>query len=307
MLGVHHGGTVLAGGRGLCDTLFVHLFVWTSRRWSSWSGRSPRSMTPATTPRRWPRRRRRRHGCGRGSTGATCRSPRASQRSMRCAEQALARAGRTSTRDVNRVVERVSTTNRVPELGASLSAGAVSAGHVDVVGDVLRSCEPAVRDVLASEGAWIARRAAALTPQELRRELGAEVRQLETDGGMARLERQRRACRVRSWVDRDGMWCFHGSSTPRPASSCTSGSSPRPSSCSPRPFPPTRPTTRSNARGSCAPMPWSPWSTATGLRSGCPRSSPSSTPPPPMPTAIPPSTGDCRSSFPHACCTTCSG
>ena len=41
-------------------------------------------------------------------------------------------------REVNRVVERVSTTERVPELGASLSAGAVSAGHVDVVGDVLR-------------------------------------------------------------------------------------------------------------------------------------------------------------------------
>ena len=111
---------------------------------------------------------------------------------------------------MNRVVERVSTTERVPELGASLAAGAVSGGHIDVVGDVLRSCEPAVRDLLLSEGAWIARRAAVLTPKELRRELGAEVRQLETDGGLARLDRQRRACRVRSWVDRDGMWCFHG-------------------------------------------------------------------------------------------------
>ena len=31
---------------------------------------------------------------------------------------------------------------------------------------------------------------------------------------MARLERQRRACRVRSWVDRDGMWRFHGQFDP---------------------------------------------------------------------------------------------
>jgi hypothetical protein len=126
----------------------------------------------------------------------------------------LALAGRTSTKDVNRVVARVLTTERVPELGASLSEGVVSAGHVDVVGDVLRSCEPALRDLLVSEGAWIARRAAVLTPQQLRRELGAEVRELEADGGMAKLERQRRACRLRSWVDRDGMWCFHGQFDP---------------------------------------------------------------------------------------------
>ena len=49
-----------------------------------------------------------------------------------------------------------------------------------------------------------------LSPVELRRELIAEVRDLEADGGTARLERQRRAARLRTWVDPEGMWRFDG-------------------------------------------------------------------------------------------------
>ena len=49
-----------------------------------------------------------------------------------------------------------------------------------------------------------------LSPVELRRELNAEVRALEADGGTARLERQRRAARLHTWVDPEGMWRFDG-------------------------------------------------------------------------------------------------
>jgi hypothetical protein len=52
--------------------------------------------------------------------------------------------------------------------------------------------------------------AARSTPAELQKALIAEVDQLRADDGMARLTRQRRATRLRTWIDDDGMWCLHG-------------------------------------------------------------------------------------------------
>ena len=126
------------------------------------------------------------------------------------AEVVLASAARSSTRDAGGVLERAATAERVPELGVALSAGEVAGGHVDVVGGVLRQADPGVREALVGEGAWIAGRASVLSPAGLRRELLAEVRLLEADGGRGRLARQRRACRLRSWVDAEGMWCWSG-------------------------------------------------------------------------------------------------
>ena len=48
------------------------------------------------------------------------------------------------------------------------------------------------------------------TPGELRRAVAAEVREIRRGDGMARLEQQRRATRLRSWVDGEGMWCLAG-------------------------------------------------------------------------------------------------
>ena len=36
------------------------------------------------------------------------------------------------------------------------------------------------------------------------------MRRVQADDGLSRLERQRRAARVRTWIDDDGMWCLHG-------------------------------------------------------------------------------------------------
>jgi hypothetical protein len=133
-------------------------------------------------------------------------------------EQTMAKAGRTSPRAADKALERGRTAAQVPELGAALAAGDVSGGHVDAVTDVFRSAEPEVREQLAAEGAWIADRAGVLTPSELRRELLAERRAREADGGMSRFERQRRATRLKSWVDRDGMWRFDGCFDPETGS-----------------------------------------------------------------------------------------
>jgi hypothetical protein len=123
-------------------------------------------------------------------------------------EDVIAGAARTSTRDATRVLARADTTGAVPALGGALAAGEVSGAHVDVVAAVLRSADPAARQALLDDGAWIAGRASVLSPGELRRELAAEVRLLEADDGRGRLARQRRACRLRSWVDAEGMWRF---------------------------------------------------------------------------------------------------
>ncbi len=49
------------------------------------------------------------------------------------------------------------------------------------------------------------------TADEFRVAVGAEVRRIQADDGMGRLERQQRATRLRTWVDhRDGMWCVSG-------------------------------------------------------------------------------------------------
>ena len=48
------------------------------------------------------------------------------------------------------------------------------------------------------------------TPDEFQRALAVEVRNIQRDDDIARLERQRRATRLRSWVDGEGMWCLTG-------------------------------------------------------------------------------------------------
>ena len=126
------------------------------------------------------------------------------------AEQTLAGAARTSVRSAEKLLERAATVETLPALGAGMTAGEVTAGHVDAVTNVLRQAEPQIRDALVAEAGWIAQQAATSTPGGLARTLAAEVRALQADGGMSVLERQRRACRLRSWVDADGMWCLEG-------------------------------------------------------------------------------------------------
>ena len=125
-------------------------------------------------------------------------------------EQAIADAARTSLRDAGRVLERARTVKTMPALGDALTAGAVSGAHVDVVGRALRQLEPDLRPRLVGRAGWLVGVATRATPDELQRTLATEVRVIQRDDGLARLERQRRATRLRSWVDGEGMWCLAG-------------------------------------------------------------------------------------------------
>ena len=125
-------------------------------------------------------------------------------------EKTLANAARGSLRDAERDLERGRTIDAMPAVGAALAAGDVSGGHVDVVTRALRQLEAPQRKTLTGHGARWAEIAKAVSPEELARTLRCEVRRILADDGVARLEGQKRATRLWSFVDRDGMWCLTG-------------------------------------------------------------------------------------------------
>ena len=124
-------------------------------------------------------------------------------------EATIAEADRSSLTAASRVKERADTLSATPRLAATLGAGQTTPGHIDVVtraarrlGD--RGAELLVRvDTLAAV-------AGASTVEQFARRVDLEAKRLETDDGEDRLERQRQATRMRSWVDDDGMWNIKG-------------------------------------------------------------------------------------------------
>src|SRR4051794_17783917 len=125
-------------------------------------------------------------------------------------EKSLADASRTNLRQAEQMMRRCETADQVPELGVSLDAGRVSGAHVDVLARTLRQVEPEVRDKLIEQGAALVLIAEYTTADEFARTVRAEARRLErvTDG-LDRLERQRRAIRFSSYIDKEsgmGRW-----------------------------------------------------------------------------------------------------
>ncbi|HET9602542.1 MAG TPA: DUF222 domain-containing protein [Acidimicrobiales bacterium] len=125
-------------------------------------------------------------------------------------EQAIAQAARSSLRDAGRILDRVRTAEAMPPLGDALAAGTVSGAHVDVIGRALRQLEPHQRPMLTARADRLVEVAAGGSPEDLSRAVAVELRRIQHDDAMARLERQRRATRLRSWVDGEGMWCLTG-------------------------------------------------------------------------------------------------
>jgi hypothetical protein len=129
--------------------------------------------------------------------------------------EVLAGAGRIGRRDADQTLRREEALTLLPAVESALAAGELGAGHVDVVARALRSLEADDRTLLATSGEWIAQLATRCTPDELGRRLRQRINHLRTDDGVARFERQRRATRLRHWIDRDtGMVCVHGEFDP---------------------------------------------------------------------------------------------
>jgi hypothetical protein len=127
-------------------------------------------------------------------------------------EKVLADAGRCELRAGERVVRRAQTAVQAPVFEAALDSGTVTVGHLDALGQVLRRLGPDERAYLLADADRLVGIAAAVTVEEFGRRLRRDVARLvSADSQEERLVRQRRAARVRTWVDTtDGMWCLHG-------------------------------------------------------------------------------------------------
>jgi hypothetical protein len=96
-----------------------------------------------------------------------------------------------------------------------LADGEASGAHVDIVTRALRPLTPDQRAQLAARGDVLAVAAAQLSREEFARTVRGEVRRICANDGLDRLEQQRRATSLRTWVDRQsGMWCLHGEFDP---------------------------------------------------------------------------------------------
>ena len=128
-------------------------------------------------------------------------------------EKSLAEAANMSLLHGGRLLERAVTAGLLPVFGVSLDEGRIAGEHVDVLTRTLRGLEPEVRDMLIGQAERLVVIAEHATPDDFARTVRAEARRLETDSdGLERLDRQRRAVRFSSWVDREtgmGRWSIH--------------------------------------------------------------------------------------------------
>jgi hypothetical protein len=126
------------------------------------------------------------------------------------AEKTIAEAGKTSLGAASKTTERSATLTATPKLGEALEAGAITADHIDAVTRASKKLDAGRRKELFERVDQLGDIAAAATVDEFRRRVELEATRLQADDGMDRLERQRRATRVSSWVDAEGMWNLRG-------------------------------------------------------------------------------------------------
>ncbi len=133
-------------------------------------------------------------------------------------ELVFAEAARADTPSAIQLAERSATSSSAPVFAEALADGRIAVEHLDEFGRGLRRLEPADRAGLAAQAERLLRIAEQVTPREFAKSVGNEVRRVQRDDGEARLTRQQRATRLRTWTDRDsGMWRMSGAFDPETA------------------------------------------------------------------------------------------
>ena len=126
-------------------------------------------------------------------------------------EKTIADCTRGTTRDAIKDKERADTLAATPSLADALDRADVTAGHVDEVTRATKHLEGDQRQELLDRlDDGLLDVAAVASVEDWRRRLALEVKNIQRDDGMDRLERQRRATRLRTWTDGEGMWCISG-------------------------------------------------------------------------------------------------
>lgn len=125
-------------------------------------------------------------------------------------EKAIADAARGSQGDAGRVLERARTLSATPAVAGALNDGTVTAGHVDVVTKVAKGLDGAAREAPLQRADGLVGVAQHGSVGDFHKRLQREADRLRADDGATRFQRQRRAARLRRWIDAEGMWCLAG-------------------------------------------------------------------------------------------------
>ncbi|MEL6890231.1 MAG: HNH endonuclease [Actinomycetota bacterium] len=131
------------------------------------------------------------------------------------AEAAIAETSGCSLGQASRERERADTLGATVALADALADGEVTAGHVDVLARASRRLDPPERAALLALDDELATAASGQSIAEFGQYVARAAKRLTADDGTDRLERQRRATRLRTWVDQaDGMWKLRGEFDP---------------------------------------------------------------------------------------------
>ena len=125
-------------------------------------------------------------------------------------EAAISAASRSSLGAASKVIDRSRTLEAVPSFADALDGGTVTSGHIDQVTRAAASLDEAQRTELHERCEALLPVAEAATTDEWGRRVRDEARRIAAENEMDRLERQRRATSLRSWVDAEGMWNLRG-------------------------------------------------------------------------------------------------
>jgi hypothetical protein len=125
-------------------------------------------------------------------------------------EKTIAGAAKASLGQAAKTTERSATLDVTPKLAGALGDGAITAGHIDAVTRTSKKLDAGQRRELLERADALVEVAVAGTVDEFARRLELEATRLQSGDGMDRLERQRRATRLSSWVDVEGMWNLRG-------------------------------------------------------------------------------------------------
>ena len=129
-------------------------------------------------------------------------------------ESTISSASRGSLAEAAKTIDRARTLDAAPGFAGALDRGTVTAGHVDQLTRAGVSLNELQRDELLDRCEALLPVAEAATVEQWGRRVRDEARRLAAETEMDRLERQRRATSLRSWVDGEGMWNFRGKFDP---------------------------------------------------------------------------------------------
>lgn len=129
-------------------------------------------------------------------------------------EPTIAEAAKCSLGQANQTKERAETLLATPLLADALADGAITSAHVDALTRGSKQLNGDQRDALFERADELVDVAAAASVDEFRRRLRLEVKNLQSDDGLDRLQRQQASVRTNTWTDAEGMWNIRGTFDP---------------------------------------------------------------------------------------------